>query len=126
VDPFRDAAEAIPQLAARLPLGIISNANTHLSQIGLAEHFQVMVSPSRAGCSKPDAGIFHYAARALGCEPAGVLHVGDSWADDVLGAVGAGCRSAWYNRLSAKMPAGATPDRVLTDLRELVSWVNEG
>ena len=45
-----------------------------------------MHPPSLTGCSKPDPVIFHHAAAALGCAPAELLHVGDRWEDDVVGA----------------------------------------
>jgi FMN hydrolase / 5-amino-6-(5-phospho-D-ribitylamino)uracil phosphatase len=96
--PFDDAAAALRELAGQVPLGVITNANTRLATLGLEAHFSTVLTPSAAGCSKPDCRIFHQAAAALGCVPGELLHVGDNWEDDVLGALGAGCQAAWLRR----------------------------
>jgi len=46
---------------------------------------------------KPCATIFLEACARVGVEPREVVHVGDSWRADVLGALGAGLRSAWIS-----------------------------
>lgn len=46
---------------------------------------------------KPCATIFLEACARVGVEPCEVVHVGDSWRADVLGALGAGLRSAWIS-----------------------------
>src|SRR5207245_11653751 len=102
--PFADANAAIPLLADRLPLGIISNANTRLTTLGLDAYFRVVITPAAAGCSKPDPAIFHAACAALGCAPAELLHVGDHWVHDVVGAHRAGCQAAWYCRSAQSAP----------------------
>jgi HAD superfamily hydrolase (TIGR01509 family) len=122
--PFADAAAAIPLLAERLPLGIISNANTRLTALGLDAYFRAVVTPTLAGCSKPDPAIFHHAAAALGCAPAELLHVGDHWEDDVVGAHRAGCQAAWYCRSAQAAPEDGVQHLVLRDHRELVSWLS--
>jgi FMN phosphatase YigB (HAD superfamily) len=45
---------------------------------------------------KPDPRIFAWMAEALGVEAASVVHIGDSVAADVRGALGAGMRAIWY------------------------------
>jgi 2-haloalkanoic acid dehalogenase type II len=109
--PFPDAALAIPLLAERLPLGIISNANTRLASLGLDAYFGAVVSPTTAGCSKPDPAIFHHAAALLGCPPAELLHVGDRWDDDVVGARRAGCQAVWYRRGTQVVPGDEVEHR---------------
>ena len=122
--PFADAAAALPLLAQRLPLGIISNANTRLASLGLEAYFQAVITPSAAGCSKPAPAIFHHAAAALGCAPAELLHVGDHWEHDVVGASGAGCQAAWYCRGAPAAPQGEVPHVVVQDHQQLVSWLS--
>jgi FMN hydrolase / 5-amino-6-(5-phospho-D-ribitylamino)uracil phosphatase len=121
--PFADAAAAIPLLAQRLPLGIISNANTRLAALGLDPYFRTVVTPTVAGCGKPDPAIFHHAAAALGCAPAALLHVGDRWEDDVAGAHQAGCQAVWYCRTAQAAPDPSLPHRVVSDHRELIAWL---
>ena len=50
----------------------------------------------RVGTIKPHPVIFASARAALGSPPADrILHVGDDWAADVVGAKRAGWRAAW-------------------------------
>jgi HAD superfamily hydrolase (TIGR01509 family) len=124
-DPFDDAAAALPCLAGRVPLGIITNGTRHPAQFGLAAHFQAVVTPEITTCMKPAPEIFRHAASLLGCAPAELLHVGDSWEDDVVGALGAGCQAAWYCRVPKPVPEGVVPHLVLGDHRELIAWLRE-
>jgi putative hydrolase of the HAD superfamily len=122
-DPFEDAAVALPRLAGRVPLGIITNGNRQPAQFGLAAHFRAVVTPEITRCLKPEPAIFHHAAALLGCVPAELLHVGDSWEDDVVGALGAGCQAAWYCRGESPCPDPTAPHLVVRDHRDLVPWV---
>jgi putative hydrolase of the HAD superfamily len=121
--PFADAAAVLPWLAERLPLGILTNGNGQLAQIGLTTHFRIVVTPASVGRGKPDPAIFHHAAAALGCAPAELLHVGDRWEDDVIGAHGAGCQAAWYCRAPRSVPDDGVPHLLIRDHRELVPFV---
>lgn len=65
-------------------------------------------------------GIFQEACRRLGHAPARVPHVGDSPAEDAVGAKRAGPRSRLVNRRGRKVPEGpAAPDAVLPSLEGL-------
>lgn len=137
--PFEDAAAAVAQLVVHLPLGIITNGNTELLQIGLAEPFRVVLSPATTEHRKPDPRVFHQAAAALGCAPEELLHVGDRFDDDIAGALRAGCQAAWYCRapevenatchLSEWFPGGpGSPPMsylVVGNHRALAAWVLE-
>lgn len=135
--PFEDAAAAVRQLAGRLPLGIISNANSRLEQLGLADLFRVVLGPRSTPYRKPDVRIFHQAAADLGCLPAELLHVGDHWEHDAVGALRAGCQAALYRRSPGPRAASAVdvvevePEpgqppwsyMVVEDHRSLVPWI---
>ena len=126
VELFDDAVPALQALAARWPIVALTNGNADLRRIGIASHFTATVTARDFGVGKPDARIFHEACRLLATPPAQVMHIGDDWALDVVGAHRAGLRSAWVCRNSAKAapPAGsARADCVVRDLRELVDWL---
>eukprot|EP00756_Hemistasia_phaeocysticola_P055180 Hpha_TRINITY_DN31097_c0_g1::TRINITY_DN31097_c0_g1_i1::g.63999::m.63999/K20862/yigB; FMN hydrolase / 5-amino-6-(5-phospho-D-ribitylamino)uracil phosphatase len=53
------------------------------------------VSAVDAGCSKPNPKIFQLAQSKAGVKPEQILYVGDHYDKDVVGAIGAGMRSAW-------------------------------
>ena len=62
---------------------------------GWAPHLAAVVVSQRVGTIKPHPAIFAAARTALGDpEPAEILHVGDDWAADVVGAKRAGWRAA--------------------------------
>ncbi|MDO4174730.1 MAG: HAD family hydrolase [Eubacteriales bacterium] len=57
------------------------------------------------GVAKPDQRIFEYAARQMGLDD-DRIYVGDSYANDVIGAVHAGWDAVWFNRRNREIPAG--------------------
>lgn len=52
----------------------------------------------RIGFAKPDQRAFLAVAEQCGVAPARILHIGDDWACDVVGAVAAGFQAVWISR----------------------------
>jgi putative hydrolase of the HAD superfamily len=126
VDLFDDARHGLAALAARWPIVAVTNGNADLHGIGLAGHFIATVSAREFGIAKPDARIFHEACRRVGARPHEVLHIGDDWALDVVGAHRAGLRTAWLRRddaLAAAADHALAPDCVARDFHELLAWL---
>jgi putative hydrolase of the HAD superfamily len=80
-------------------VGVLSNSEGRLAElfeeIGIARAFVAIVDSGRVGIEKPDPRIFTHALAALGASGPGI-HVGDSWAADIVGARGAGWRAIWF------------------------------
>ncbi len=83
-------------------LAILSNwplaatIDRYVEAAGWAPHLAAVVVSQRVGTIKPHPAIFAAARTALGDpEPAAILHVGDDWAADVVGAKRAGWRAAY-------------------------------
>jgi putative hydrolase of the HAD superfamily len=106
--PVDDAPATLERLADRgFALGILSNWPLAMTIDRFAEahgwlpFLRAIVVSERAGTIKPHPAIFRAAEAALGLEPtrdgapAAILHVGDDWAADVVGARGAGWRAAY-------------------------------
>jgi HAD superfamily hydrolase (TIGR01509 family) len=95
-------AEVPGALAALKTLGlrlvVVSNSNgtlrTHLTRMGLASAFDLMIDSTEVGVEKPDTGIFALTLQRLGVAPGAALHVGDFFHIDVVGARAAGLH-AW-------------------------------
>jgi FMN hydrolase / 5-amino-6-(5-phospho-D-ribitylamino)uracil phosphatase len=119
LQPYPGVDEALQRLAAHYPLLAVTNGNADLMRLSIGRHFQGVLSARTFGIGKPDAGIFHEACRRLGCASAAVLHVGDDWALDVLGARRAGLHSAWLRHPHADEPCDVADTWVITHLREL-------
>lgn len=122
IELYPDAARVLPALRGRLRIGIISNGNSFVDRCGLGYPFDFEVYSERAGCAKPDSAIFRLACEAAGCRASDLVHVGDSLAEDVLAARGAGCSAAWLRRGQGvgEAPAGVPVIGSLDELPRLL------
>jgi putative hydrolase of the HAD superfamily len=94
-------------------LAIVSNFDKRLIHVleglNLDHFFSAIIHSSLAGAAKPDSKIFTTCLNLLGMKANEVLHVGDSWQDDVMGALSAGLSVAWVKRDGAQpeqLPSG--------------------
>ena len=84
--------------ALGVKVAIISNSEGMLDrlfrELGVLDHFDLVVDSGKFGVEKPDARIFQVAFERFGVSPDRTLHLGDVFATDILGARSAGCRHA--------------------------------
>ena len=137
---FVDALPASPgvgpmlqRLAGERAVAILSNwplaatIDRYAEANGWLPHLRAIVVSQRVGRIKPHPAIFAAARRQLGdLAPESILHVGDDWAADVVGASVAGWRTAWLTERPADTPlptserdASVAPDLELASLDEL-------
>jgi FMN phosphatase YigB (HAD superfamily) len=123
--PAPEAGQVIERLAAGYRLAILSNwplASTidrYVEAAGWSPHLAANVVSQRVGTIKPHPAIFEAARRALGDPPPGtILHVGDDWAADVVGAKGAGWRAAYLHGRpdDSPLPGSVRDSSVIADL----------
>ncbi len=123
--PAPEAGALIERLAARHRVAILSNwplaatIDRYVEAAGWAPHLAAVVVSQRVGTIKPHPAIFTAARAALGDpDPAGILHVGDDWAADVVGAKRAGWLAAWLSVRpdDSPLPGSARDDSVVADL----------
>ena len=100
--PPPDRAELLARLADRYKVAILSNwplavtIDRYADAAGWTPSLTAIVVSQRVGTIKPHPAIFAAARSALGDpEPSAILHVGDDWAADVVGARRAGWRAAY-------------------------------
>jgi len=123
IPPDPAVGALLARLARRYRLGIVSNwplaitIDRYADAAGWTSHLAATVISERVGTIKPHAAIFRAAEAALA--PAGapplapdtILHVGDDWAADVLGAHAAGWRTGYLRARPADSPLpGSEPD----------------
>jgi putative hydrolase of the HAD superfamily len=101
--PFPDTEEALRRLRERgIPLHVVSNNTDYLieiiSRLGWTDRFDAVTFSQQAGAEKPNRRVFDLAVARAKCQPEEVLHVGDSFESDYLGATRAGLKGAWLNR----------------------------
>jgi FMN phosphatase YigB (HAD superfamily) len=127
--PAPAAGALLASLAAHYRLAILSNwplaatIDRYVEAAGWAPHLQAVVVSQRVGTIKPHPAIFAAAGGALGDPPAAsILHVGDDWAADVVGAKRVGWRAAYLASRphDSPLPGSDRTDEVVPDL-ELAS-----
>jgi len=131
--PMPDAGVVLDRLAARgFRLAILSNwplASTidrYVEAQGWLPYLAAVIVSQRIGTIKPHPEVFRRAAEIVGVAPARILHVGDDWAADVVGASRAGWRVAYLRNQQADTPLPTSqpgdevePDLVVDSLTEL-------
>jgi putative hydrolase of the HAD superfamily len=122
--PIAGMFELVAELTTRqVPVGIISNSEGHLAELveelGYRALFPVIIDSGRVGVDKPNPRIFQLAAEAMGVPLAQIVHVGDAWEADVMGARAAGARAIWYAPTDERaLPDGVAACRNAGELRE--------
>lgn len=101
--PFPEVERVLKALKEReFTLGIISNAATLFYPLfeilGLEGYFDFLLISSHFGFKKPSKAIFDEALRLARVRPREALHVGDSYHDDLMGALEAGLDAALIDR----------------------------
>ena len=146
MDPIPDATETLKRLHRRgFALAILSNwplaatIDRFAAAHGWLPYLRGIVVSQRVGWIKPHAAIFRAAEAALGLSDGSggtILHVGDDWAADVVGASQAGWRVAYLRGRQHNTPlptsepgdgmvtgAKVTPDLEIDELAELDALV---
>jgi len=92
------------------------------------EHLSTLLRPwvvdhfpsCRIGYAKPDPAAFHYVAAACQTPPSDMVHIGDDWTCDVVGARAAGVTAIWISGGRAVPEPGRMDDPGLVVARDLV------
>jgi HAD superfamily hydrolase (TIGR01509 family) len=90
---------AVGELRARgVPVAVVSNSEGQLQalfdNLGIGDAFDLVVDSHHAGVEKPDPRIFAPVLARFGVAAGAALHLGDTFATDVVGARAAGLRVA--------------------------------
>lgn len=107
--PIEDASALLSLLRAKgIRVGIVSNWHSALHEIlrshGFTKHCEFIAVSSEVGRKKPHPQIFEHAIGALQIPTERIAHVGDSWEEDVMGAINARLRAIYYS------PKGTCPE----------------
>lgn len=110
--PWPEVPAVLGRLAARLPLGIVTNCSERLGRMAaqkVGSAFKVVITAEQAGYYKPRPEPYLALLEALGTRPERTLFVAGS-ASDVPGAGGLGMPVFWHNRIGLPRPDGAGPE----------------
>lgn len=127
--PFPEVNKSLQRLRdSGLRLAVLTNstvtaAETQLTNSGLREHFEQVISADEIHCFKPSAEVYLLAAKRLNVEPGQVWLVSaHDW--DVTGALRAGCAAAFIARPDQVMnPFGPQPDVKGSNLSEVAEKI---
>ncbi|HVV83081.1 MAG TPA: HAD-IA family hydrolase [Kofleriaceae bacterium] len=99
--------------AARVPVAVVSNSEGRLAElldeISIGDRFAAVADSGRLDVEKPDPRIFDWVAAELHVPPTAIVHVGDSWGADVVGARNAGARAIWFGPAAHEGAAAGDP-----------------
>ncbi len=119
---FPGSPEAVGAVRDLARVALLSNTQTFglelLERLGIAERIRTRILSAEIGALKPEPGAFESVQRKLGLFPGNLVMVGDSWTDDVEGAVAAGWTAIWVNRAAKPRPAH-DPDAPIYEVRSL-------
>lgn len=88
-------------IAAKIKIAVVSNSEGRLAELiaemGWSDRFAIVADSGKLGIQKPDRAIFAWAAERLGVPLERIVHIGDSYAADVQGALDAGMSAIWFD-----------------------------
>ncbi|UCE27801.1 MAG: HAD-IA family hydrolase [Candidatus Coatesbacteria bacterium] len=133
VYPFDGAEETLAALAGVFPLGLATNgfADTQrekLAETGWEKYFDWVVIAGEVGVFKPDPAFFRLLVEKVGAEPGGVIFVGDSPAEDIVPARGAGLTTVWLRTPGAWDPGAHYAISEIGDILDVppvARWMGE-
>jgi putative hydrolase of the HAD superfamily len=122
--PYPETVEVLRALRERgRPLAVVSNWDISLREVldrtRLTPLVDAIVISTEVGASKPDPRPLEVALELLGAPPAGAVHVGDTYGEDVLAARAARVMPVLVLRDGAAHPPDARV-QVIDDLRGLL------
>lgn len=91
----------LQELEGEVPLAVISNMDTSVLLGALHNHglaFSFVITSDEEQRYKPDSSMFRRAIRYIGLPATNILHVGDSYEEDVLGAASVGMGALLIHR----------------------------
>ena len=120
-EPAPGAEEVLSILSdSEIQLACVSNNDGRLpamiDYLGWSDYFDLLVDSGELGISKPDPGIFEYTLKQLDRQAAELIHIGDYYSVDVIGARRAGATGILYDPLGGY---GSLDCTVISDLKEV-------
>jgi putative hydrolase of the HAD superfamily len=124
--PTLGSLELLHQLKQQeIQVGVISNWHSALRPIldhhGLSTVLDFVLISSEVGRKKPHPRMFQQALAIVGAEPEEVVHVGDSWHDDVEGSLAVGISAVWLETPSAASAAAKVP--TAGSISDVADWL---
>ncbi|AZK46321.1 HAD family hydrolase [Paenibacillus lentus] len=130
---FDGVKELITDLKARnFIVGVITNGPPDhqmnkiqaLALTKLIPEDQIFISGA-VGFTKPDVRLFQHVTDKLGLAPENCCYIGDSWRNDVVGALDAGWKVLWFNHRNVTPESDHQPHHLVTGYPEITKVLLE-
>jgi putative hydrolase of the HAD superfamily len=119
---FPEVLDTLARTRQLARVALLSNTQSFdmefLERLALSEHLPNRFLSAQTGFLKPEAGAFETVQKRLNLFPGQLAMVGDSWNDDILGALNAGWTAIWVNREGQPRP-GHEPEAELVEVTSL-------
>ena len=127
---LRSNLDVVAELARSYRLGVLSNNWGNVEgwcrEYGFSPYLEVFVDSGLEGVSKPDVRIFRIALERLGLNGRDVVHVGDRYETDIVGAKKAGLWTVWIkNPTTGQRGNDGMADVIIRSLDDLVDVVHK-
>ncbi|MFS0872380.1 HAD family hydrolase [Paenibacillus xylanilyticus] len=127
IQPFEGAYDLMRKLMADgHTVGLITNGEgghqrrklEALDVFGLFPEERIFIS-GNIGYAKPDSRLFEHVSKQTGTDARSSFYIGDSWCNDVVGAVDAGWKVIWFNHRDAQPESDHQPHHVARTYNEV-------
>lgn len=119
---FPETLDALARTREHGRVALLSNTQSFdlalLDSLGLRAQFRVLGLSAELGVLKPAPAAFQAMQKKLALFPGNLVMVGDSWSDDIQGALDAGWTAIWVNRTGKPRPAH-DPEAELVEVANL-------
>jgi putative hydrolase of the HAD superfamily len=119
---FPEVLDALDRTRQRARVALLSNTQSFdmefLERLGLTGYLPNRFLSAETGFLKPEPGAFVTVQKRLNLFPGQLALVGDSWNDDILGALQAGWTAIWVNRDGRPRPSHE-PEAELVEVSSL-------
>lgn len=117
------ALEVLEYCKGRYQIHLITNGFERTQKLkieyaGIASYFSEIITSETSDSIKPHPEIFHFALRAAKAQCAECLMIGDALEADILGAIGVGMDTVYYN--PQKLKHAEKPTFQIESLKELL------
>lgn len=123
---YPEASSVLRDIEQDVPVAVISNMDTRVLLEALQRNgltFTFIITSDEEQRYKPDPSLFQRAVRYLGLPAANVLHVGNSYAEDIVGASLTGMPSLLIQRPRAPEETKGDAKRTVHDLEEVRNFI---
>ena len=120
---YPDARSVLESMGEKHRLCMITNGppdwqREKLEKLDITKYFEEIIVSGEIGHHKPSPKIFNEMTQRMGVDPSEIIYIGNDYWKDIVGANGAGWKTAWVNRQGQEIEY-VDPTYIIKELSEL-------